>query len=150
MNEKRPERISSSRHRTQRRTRRSQGIQSASIVRRVTPRTPKTDAPLYRLTVTCDGANRQGELLLTWSPEPQTDRTFLISVDSQPGIVHTLAGREKMGNGSAGVSGRASATLRVPLPARSLSVSDLFEGETVAFPLDALDQRTRRELAACF
>jgi len=61
-----------------------------------------------------------------------------------------LTGQEKMGNGTTGTSGRASAMLRVPLPAKSLTIAELFPGEAAVFPVDALDQRTRRELAACY
>jgi hypothetical protein len=122
---------------------------TASVVRRVPPRKAETEAPLYRLTVSCDGATRQGTMLIAWSPEPQTNRTFLVSTDGQPGVPHALTGQEKMGNGTTGTSGRASATLRVPLPEKSLTIAELFPGETVVFSVDALDLRTRRELAAC-
>jgi hypothetical protein len=74
----------------------------------------------------------------------------LVSVDGQTGLAHALAGQEKMGNGTAGTSGRASAILQTPLPTKSLSITDLFEGETVVFPIDALDRRAWQELAACF
>jgi hypothetical protein len=100
--------------------------------------------------MTCDETSRQGEIQLTWSPEPQTNRAFFVSVDGQARIAHTLAGQEKMGNGAAGTSGRASAILLTPLPAKSLSITDLFQGETVVFPVDALDRRAWQELAACF
>lgn len=122
---------------------------SASIVRIVNPRKGEANPPIYRLTLACDSATRQGSIQLTWSPEPQTDRTFLVSGDGQPGVPQTLSGKEKMGNGTSGTSGRASATLRVGLPTQSLMIADLFPAETVVFPIDALDGRTRRELAAC-
>jgi hypothetical protein len=125
-------------------------ILSASLVREVQPRKVSKDAPIYRLNMTCDEASRQGEIQLTWSPEPQTNRAFSVSVDGQPGIAHTLAGQEKMGNGTAGTSGRASAILQTPLPTKSLSITDLFEGETVVFPVDNLDRRAWQDLAACF
>ncbi len=122
---------------------------TASIVRIVNPRKGEANPPIYRLTLTCDTAARQGTILLTWSPEPQTDRTFLVSGDGQPGVPQALSGREKMGNGAAVVSGRASAVLNVPLPSKSLTIADLFPAETVAFPIGELDPNTRRELAAC-
>jgi mono/diheme cytochrome c family protein len=128
----------------------NRSILSASLVREVQPRKGSKHAPLYRLNMTCDEMSRQGEIQLTWSPEPQTDRAFLLSVDGQTGIEHTLAGREKMGNGTAGTSGRASTILHTPLPAKSLSITDLFPGETVVFPIDALDRRAWQALAACF
>jgi hypothetical protein len=123
---------------------------TASIVREVPPRKPETDAPLYRLMLACNRDSRQGEIQLTWSPEPQTNRTFFVSADGQPGIAHQLVGQEKMGNGTAGASGLASMTLNAPLPGRTLSVSDLFAGETATFPVDTVDRHTLQELAACF
>jgi len=125
-------------------------ILAASIVREVPPRKPDTEAPLYRLILACNGDSQQGDIQLAWSPEPQTNRTFSVSADGQPGIAHQLVGQEKMGNGSAGATGRASMTLNAPLPTKSLVVSDLFPGETAAFPVDTLDPRTLQELAACF
>jgi hypothetical protein len=125
-------------------------ILSASLVREVQLRKASKDAPLYRLNMTCDETSRQGEIQLTWSPEPQTNRTFWVSVDGKTGLAHRLAGQEKMGNGTAGTSGRASAILLTPLPTKSISITDLFERETVVFPVDALDRRAWQVLAACF
>lgn len=128
----------------------SQGsIVTASVVRIVGSRNGEANPPIYRLTLSCEPATRRGTIQLTWSPKPQADGTFLVSDDGQPGVPHTVSGKEKMGNGTSSTSGRASATLRVPLPAKSLTIAELFPGETVVFPLDALDPRTRRELAAC-
>jgi hypothetical protein len=123
---------------------------TASMVREVPLRKPETDAPLYRLILACNDVSHQGEIQLTWSPQPQTNRTFFVSADGQPAIPHKLAGEEKMGNGTAGASGLASTTLNTPLPRKTLSVSDLFAGETLTFPVDTLDPRTLQELAACF
>jgi hypothetical protein len=111
------------------------------------PAKGEANLPIYRLTSHALAAS--GSIQLTWSPEPQTDRTFLVSGNGQPGVPQTLSGKEKMGNGTSGTSGRASATLRVGLPTQSLTIADLFPAETVVFPIDALDGRTRRELAAC-
>jgi hypothetical protein len=72
-----------------------------------------------------------------------------VSNDGQPGVPHTLSGKEKMGNGTSGTSGRASVMLRIVLPSHSLTITDLFPSETVMFPIGELDQETRRELAAC-
>ena len=122
---------------------------TASIVRRVAARKGETNAPVYRLILACDTASRQGTIQLTWSPEPQTNRTFLVSADGQPGVPQALAGQEKMGNGSSSISGRASAALQVGMPAKTLTVTDLFPAETVVFPIDTLDIKTRLEFAAC-
>ena len=124
---------------------------TASIVRDVVPRIPNAGMPLYRLTIACNADTRSGDINLTWSPQPQTDRTFLVSADGGAGRPHKLEGREeKMGNGQGGATGLAAALLNVSLPAKSLTVSNLFPGETVMFPLGDLDVATRQQLAFCF
>jgi len=129
---------------------RTEALLTASIVRDVAPRQPKTDAPVYRLAMACNIASHQGDMQLTWSPAPQTDREFSVSADGNAGIPHRLEGREeKMGNGTAGTSGLAAAKLNAPLPEKTLTITDLFPGETVVFPLADLDQAARRELAVC-
>ena len=122
----------------------------ASIVRDVERRKPEAGMPLYRLILACNIATHQGEIQLAWSPQPQTNRTFSVSADGNPGIPHKLEGREeKMGNGSAGTTGLAAATLNAPLPEKTLTVTDLFPGETVVFPLGDLDQTARQQLSVC-
>jgi hypothetical protein len=54
-----------------------------------------------------------------------------------------------MGNGTGGTSSLAAAMLNAPLPEKTLTITDLFPGETVVFPLGDLDQAARRELAVC-
>jgi cytochrome c551/c552 len=125
-------------------------VLTASIVRDVAPRKRDADAPVYRLTLACNIASHKGEIQLTWSPAPQTNRTFSVSADGNAGIPHRLEGREeKMGNGTAGTSGFAAAMLNAPLPEKTLTIADLFPGETVVFPLGDLDGVARRQLAVC-
>jgi hypothetical protein len=125
-------------------------VLTASIVREVVPRKRDTDAPVYRLTLVCNSASHEGEIQLTWSPEPQTNRTFSVSADGNAGIPHRLEGREeKMGNGTAGTSGLAAALLNTPLPQKTLTITDLFPGETLVFPFNDLDQVARGRLAVC-
>ncbi|MCU1299788.1 MAG: hypothetical protein JWQ87_72 [Candidatus Sulfotelmatobacter sp.] len=101
----------------------------ASIVRDVASRKPA----LYRLILACNIASRQGEIQLAWSPQPQTNRTFSVSAGGNPGIPDKLEGREeKMGNGSAGTTGLAAATLNVPLPEKTFTITDLFPDATLS------------------
>jgi hypothetical protein len=127
---------------------RTDGRLTASIVRDVDPRRSGTPAPVYRLTLACDTASHQGEIQMTWSPDPQTNRTFTVSADGAA-ISQRVEGEEHMGNGQAGASGRASAKLNAPLAEKTLTVSDLFVGEQVDFPVGDLDGVTRRQLADC-
>jgi hypothetical protein len=125
-------------------------VLTASIVRDVAPRERDADAPVYRLTLRCNIANHKGDTQLTWSPAPQTNRTFSVSADGNAGIPHRLEGREeRMGNGTASSTGLAAVMLNAPLPERTLTIRDLFPGETVVFPLGELDQVDRRQLAVC-
>ncbi len=124
---------------------------AASVVRSVAPRKPGAAGPVYRLELSCDGPARQGEIHLTWSPEPKTDIVFSVSSDGATGIPHRLEGREEtMGNGSAVTTGLASARIRGALPARTLTISDLFPGEAVTFPMDTLEPQARRQLESCW
>src|SRR5206468_3944536 len=108
---------------------RANGVVSASIVREVPPRTPaSTDAPVYRLVAECNPSTRSGQILLTWSPQPQTGRSLIASTDNEPAIERRVDGRESMGNGASVQSGRASVVLssgnrsRLSLPERSLTI----------------------------
>ena len=122
----------------------------ASIVREVAARAGSTDLPVYRLALTCKPTSREGEIQLTWSPAPQTGRTFYVSADGEAGIPQRLDGREdKMGNGAALSTGLASTKLNTPLPGTTLTIRDLFPGETVVFPVGELGQEDRRQLAVC-
>jgi hypothetical protein len=51
-------------------------------------------------------------------------------------------------------SGHASVVLseggRLGFPNSSLTVRELFPGETVEFPFSAMDQKTRTQLRSCF
>lgn len=123
---------------------------SASIVREAPARAKVTGAPVYRLTMTCDAAIGVGDTQLTWSPEPRTNVTIATSVDGGDAVPHHVTGTEKMGNGTGVMSGLAATTLNVPLARRSLTVTGLFPGESVAFPIGDLHDDVRHELAACF
>ncbi len=58
-----------------------------------------------------------------------------------------------MGNSAAMQTGHASVLLsdggKLSFPNNSLTVRELFAGETVEFPFSALDQKTRTELHSC-
>ena len=130
---------------------------SASIVREVQPRNPgATDFPIYHLRTACNVTTGAGEIQLTWSPQPQTGRTMTASVDGKAPVEYIIEGKESMGNGGTVEAGHASVLLssgkggRLPLANRSLTVRELFPGETVEFPFADLDQKVRAELRKCF
>jgi len=136
---------------------REDGQVAASIVREVPPRKPEsTDFPAYRLRVVCNASTGVGEMQLTWAPQPQTGRTMLASVDGKAPVEYKIAGTESMGNSGTVQSGHASLLLsngengKLALAKKSLTIRELFPGETVEFPFSKLDQKVHAELRRCF
>jgi len=118
---------------------------SAGIVREAPLRKAgSTDAPLYRLQMTCNAATRAGEMQLTWSPQPSTVEAFTVSTDGHPPVaVAPLAGDNASAILSTGKRGGA-------LAKESLVIRDLFPNETVEFPFASLDAKTHAALDKCF
>jgi hypothetical protein len=136
---------------------RADGVVSASIVREVPPRKPgSTDSPVYRLNMVCSPSTGVGEIELTWSPQPQTGRTMTASVDGNAPVAYKIEGKESMGNGGTVQTGHASVLLgsgksgKLALANHSLTVRELFPGETVEFLFSELDQKAHAELRKCF
>jgi hypothetical protein len=115
------------------------------------------EAAMYRLVLTCNADARQGAMQLAWSPLPKEGR-LAVAVDGKPAAMHTVEGKERMGNGTSVITGPAAFVFarfgagdsRIELPQRTLTVSELFAGETVTFPFDELNTATRHALSACF
>ena len=126
---------------------------TASIVRE-TPSTAKEaqgDPDLYRFTLTCLTDTRKGEMQLAWSPGvPPAGQPMAASVDGAAPVTYRIEGKEKMGNGQAGTSGPGAVVLFVPLPAKTLTITNLFPNETVVFPFEGLDRTVRQTLSTCF
>jgi hypothetical protein len=134
---------------------REDGSVSASIIRKAPPRRPDvTDNPLYRVRVVCNPSSGAGQIQLTWSPQPQTDRTMTASADGNAPVEYRIDGQESMGNGGTVQTGHASLLLsngaKLSLPNHSLTIRELFPNETVEFPFSDLDQKTRADLHSCF
>jgi hypothetical protein len=121
----------------------------ASILREVPSAKSAGEARAYRLIATCDVARRRGFLQVAWSPLPQRG-TLAVSVDGSGvvnyplgGVTQDMAALILPDFGSDTASG-------LPLPAETLTITDLFPGETVAFPFANLPQNARTEFQACF
>ncbi len=137
--------------------RREEGVVSVSVVREVPPRQPgSSDIPVYRVRMTCNPSTGAGEMQLTWSPQPQTGRTLAASVDGNGPIEYGVDGKESMGNGGSAQTGHASVILKngksgkLALASRSLTIRELFPGETVDFPFSDLEHTALAELRKCF
>ncbi len=134
---------------------REDGLVSASITREVpSRRADVSKRPIYRIKVACNTISGVGQMQLTWSPQAQTGRTMTVSVDREAPVEYSLDGKESMGNGANVQSGHASLLLsdngKAKLPNHSMTVRELFPGETVAFPFSDLDGKARTDLSACF
>jgi hypothetical protein len=136
---------------------REDGHVSADILREVPPRkTGTTDHPVYRLRMVCSPSIGIGEMQLTWSPQPQTGRTMIAFVDGNAPVEYKIDGEESMGNGGTVQTGHASVLLsngkggKLAFANQTLTVRELFPGESVGFPFSELDPKVRAEFRKCF
>jgi hypothetical protein len=122
---------------------------TASILRELPSARSTGEAASYRLVLTCNAATHDGEMQLAWSPTPKTG-SLSVGVDDKRPFTYTVEGSERMGDGSQGTpAGPAAINLRIPLPARTLTISNLFPNETVVFTFDGLTQTMRQALSRC-
>jgi hypothetical protein len=131
----------------------------ASIWREIPSAKSAGEARAYRLIVSCNVATQHGSMQVAWSPLPQRG-TLAASVDGGAAVSYQVDGSEKMGNGSGVVTqGLAALALTdtkndtvagLSFPAETLTITDLFPGETVVFPFANLSQEAQQEFRACF
>lgn len=132
-------------------------ILTVSILREIPSTERAGEAEAYRLIASCNLATQDGYVQLAWAPSPQSG-TFAVSADGIDAAQYRTEGSERMGNGGGvGVAALVLAETKrgvsrtgLPFPARSLTISDLFPGETVTFPFSNLPKGARQELNACF
>jgi hypothetical protein len=133
---------------------------TVSILREMPSAKNAGEAEVYRLIASCNSATQEGEVQLAWSPVAQSG-TLVASVDGSAAAQYRVEGSERMGNGSAAVlHGLAALVLAetkrglsrtgLRFPAESLTISDLFPGETLTFSFANLPKDARREFNACF
>jgi hypothetical protein len=131
---------------------------TASILREAPRNTG--EAEVYRLIVSCNSVTREGSMQLAWSPVAQSG-TLGAAVDGNAAAQYRVEGSEAMGNGSGLILHGMGALMLAEtkrggpgggpaLPAESWAISDLFPGETVAFPFASLPKDARHGLEACF
>ena len=70
-----------------------------------------------------------------------------VAADGAAAFEHKVDGGRAQGNGN---NGPGATILNMPLPAQTLTVSNLFGDGTLVFPISALDKGTRLDLDACF
>jgi len=131
----------------------------ASILREEPSAKSAGEARVYRLIVSCNVETQEGSMQVAWSPLPQRG-TLAASVDGRAAVRYQVGGSEKMGNGSGVVTqGLAALALTdakhdtvvgLSLPAETLTITDLFPGETTVFSFANLPQEAQHEFQACF
>src|SRR5207249_2106260 len=129
-------------------------VVEASILREMPSARGAGEARAYRLIVSCNLETKHGTVQAAWSPLPQKG-ILAASVDGTAPVSYPVEGSEKMGNGSGVVTqGLAAVVLtgakQDRVPAETLTITDLFPGETVVFPFANLPQDARQEFRACF
>jgi hypothetical protein len=133
---------------------------TASILREMPSAKSAGEGEVYRLIASCNSATQEGEVQLAWSPVAQSG-TLAASVDGNAAVPYRVEGSEKMGNDSGVVlHGLAALVLAetkrgvsrtgLPFPAESLTIGDLFPGETVTFSFAHLPEDARQDFKACF
>ena len=132
---------------------------TASILREVPSATDKTAADMYRLTLTCSPETHVGEMQVTWAPgAPRKGFSISASADGAAPVTYTVEDTEKMFRGTTVTSGSGVVLLArsgwtkpgIPLPEKTLAISNVFPNESVEFSLDGLPQAVHRQLSSCF
>jgi len=113
----------------------------------------------YRLVLTCDTSNGEGEILLTWSPVPANGDLKVI-VDSDPPVDFVIDGQELMANGDSGTSAPSSVVLAglgknddhpdIAVPRIRLRIKGPLPTDEVEFSFNDLWGSEPRLLNACF
>jgi hypothetical protein len=107
---------------------------------------------MYRLQLTCRVDTHAAGMQLAWSPGvPHTGQEMSAAWDGRAPLTYRIEGSEKMGNGAADTTGPGAISLNATsLPAKTLTIRNLFQGETVVFPFGDLSQAARETLSTCF
>jgi hypothetical protein len=133
---------------------------TASILREAPSKKNAGQTESYRLIASCDRATKEGSFQVAWSPIAQSGE-LAVFVDGKSAGSYRVEGTEKWGNGSGTIQHSLAAVMlaesragqpasALPLPAQSLTISDLFPDETVTFPFATLPKEARDSLAVCF
>ena len=128
------------------------GAQDRTLVATILRETPSVKfagtTESYRLMVSCRVATRKGEVRVAWANPPATEGQIMsVSVDGAGALQHKVEGGRAQGNG---VGGPGATVLKISLPVRSLTISNLFADGNVVFPFDQMSPATRQDLSACF
>jgi hypothetical protein len=127
-------------------------ILTASIVQEVPGAANAGEPDVYWLKLTCRTDTREAEMQLAWAPGdvPRTGGVISAAVDGKAPSTYKV----KPGDGAAVLyatkENAAVPESVMPLPAQTLTISNLFPDETVVFPFGGLTQTVRQTLSMCF
>jgi hypothetical protein len=127
-------------------------VLTASTVQQVPSAAHTGDPDLYRLTLTCRLDTHQGQIQLSWAPGDisQPDQVISVSPDRKTPSSFRVYKEEGAAVLYATKVNLGTPKLAVPLPAETLTVRDLFPGESVDFSFGSLAPSVRQPLASCF
>jgi len=127
---------------------------TADIVRQIASTKFPGKVDMYRLILTCRVDTHEGEIKLAWANGvPEEGQPMNVAVDGNLNFTHKAEGGKKQGNGEYGPGATIlypDPDVKLPLPAQTLTVSNLFPNETVVFPFAELSATVRRDLSGCF
>jgi hypothetical protein len=108
---------------------------TATVARELSPPRSSGEAPMYRLTLSCNTETKQREALFTWAPSAASGPITAV-VDGVAPLTYEA-------------QGEAIDLALNPLPKKSLRVSGPFPDETVEFAISELPADARGSLAVC-
>lgn len=127
---------------------------TADIVRQLPSTKFAGKIDMYRLILSCKVDTHEGEIRLAWANGvPPEGQPITVAVDGKLQFTHRAEGGKRQGNGANGPGATVlypDPEMNLPLPAQSLTISDLYPGETVEFPVGDLNPEVRRDLSRCF
>jgi mono/diheme cytochrome c family protein len=140
-------------NRAQRRDQSEDSIVTASVTREVPSPTYAKSVDTYRLTLTCRPDNHTGAAVLAWAPGvPKKGTAFSAGADGKAPSTYTVELNEnELFTGATGNQGQGAMPMHMTsLPEQTLTITDVFPGETVVFPFGELTSAMRQELSPCF
>jgi hypothetical protein len=129
-------------------------IVTASILQEIASATD-TPSAVYQLTLTCGGRTHRGEMTLaTYSRKgskvPPTDRALFPANDGSVRFSYKVDGTpDESARLYVALNNTSAPMALVPIPAQTLTIGNLFSGESVTFPFNRLSPIVRRQLATC-
>jgi hypothetical protein len=118
--------------------RRGGPVVTATVARELSQTRSSGEAPMYRLTLSCNATTRQGEALFSWAPSAANGSMSVVADGGAP-----------LPYEARGAAVDLALNPRMAMPKQTLRVSGLFPSETVDFAISELPGDAREALAAC-